>query len=182
MSPSANLTSEQLKEITEDEQKTDKGARDIQEQVEDGEEVLDPDIISSVLNTVLNTINNEFEQECLNEAVRLPNAPLIRQSITDRVPGCMYSIPGLPRTKFLAQQVCAVWFIVRRWIWDSDMPGALVAEEMGLRKTFTSAAAAMICKLQTGQVVMGLPLPILWWNTLSRVDEYCAEQKSWEDR
>jgi hypothetical protein len=46
------------------------------------------------------------------------------------------------------------------------MPGALVADEMGLGKTFTSVAAAMLCKLVTEKVVMGLPLSILWGNTL----------------
>jgi hypothetical protein len=42
MSPSAKLQSEQQKEIIEDEYNTDKGARDVQEQVEDGKLVLDP--------------------------------------------------------------------------------------------------------------------------------------------
>jgi len=166
MSPSAQLTSEQLKEIIEDDKNTDKGAREVQDQVEDGEEVLDPANTSSVLNTVLSTINNEFEHECLDEAVRLLNVHPIRQSTDDRVPGHKYSIPGLPGTKFLAHQVWAIWFIVRRWVWDTDMPGALVADEMGLGKTFTSVAAAMLCKLVTEKVVMGLPLSILWWNTL----------------
>jgi hypothetical protein len=166
MSLSAQLTSEQLKEIIEDEKNTDKSAREVQEQVEDGEEVLDPENTSAVLNTVLNTINNEFEHECLDEAVRLLNARPIRQSPDDRVPGRKYSIPGLPGTKFLAHQVWAIWFIVRRWVWEADMPGALVADEMGLGKTFTSVAAAMLCKLVTEKVVMGLPLSILWGNTL----------------
>jgi len=161
MSPSAQLTSEQQTEIIEDEKNTDKGAREVQEQVEDGEEVLDPENTSSVLNTVLNPINNEFEHECLDEAVRLLNAHPIRQSTDDHVPGHKDSIPGLPGTKFLAHQVRAICFIVRRWVWDADMPGALVADEMGLGKTFTSVAAAMICKLLTEKVVMGLPLSIL---------------------
>jgi hypothetical protein len=134
--------------------------------VEDGEEVLDPENTSPVLSTVLNTINNEFEHECLDEAVRLLNAHPIRQSADDRVPGHKASIPGLPGTKFVAHQVWAIWFIVRRWVWDADMPGALVADEMGLGKTFTSVAAAMICKLLTEKVVMGLPMSILWGNTL----------------
>jgi len=43
MSLSAQLTSTQLKEIIEDEKNTDKSAREVQEQVEDGEEVLDPE-------------------------------------------------------------------------------------------------------------------------------------------
>jgi len=46
------------------------------------------------------------------------------------------------------------------------MPVALVADEMGLGKTFNSVAAAMICKLLTEKVVMGLQLSILWGNTL----------------
>jgi len=166
MGTSARLTSEQLKGIIKDEKKTDQSAREVQEQVEDGEEVLDPTNTSSVLNPVLNTINNQSEYECLDEAVRLLNAHPIRQSTDDRVPGHMYSIPGLSRTKFLEHQVWAIWFIVQRWVWDADMPGALVADEMGLGKTFTSVAAAMLCKLVTEKVVMGLPLSILWGNTL----------------
>jgi hypothetical protein len=46
------------------------------------------------------------------------------------------------------------------------MPGALVVDEMSLGKTFTSVAAAMICKLLTEKVVMSLPLSIGWGNTL----------------
>jgi hypothetical protein len=122
MSPSAQLTSEQLKEINENETNTDKDAREVQEQLENGEEVLNSANASSVLNTVLSTINNEFEHEGLDEAVRLLNAHSIRRSTDDRVPGQKYSIPGLPGTKFLAQQVWAIWFIVRRWVWDADMP------------------------------------------------------------
>jgi hypothetical protein len=98
MSPSGQLTSEQLKEIIEDEKNTDKDAREVQEQLEDGEEVLDPANASSVLNMVLSTINNEFEHKCLDEAVRLLNAHSIRQSTDDRAPGHKYSIPGLPGT------------------------------------------------------------------------------------
>jgi hypothetical protein len=166
MSPSAQLTSEQLKEIIEDEKNSDKDASEVREQVEDGEEVLDPANTSSVLNTVLSTINNEFEPKCLDEAVRLLYAHSICQSTYDRVPGHKYSIPGLPGTKFLAHQVWAIWLIMRRWVWDGDMPGALVADEMGLGKTFTSVAAAMLCKLLTEKVVMGLPLSIVRGNTL----------------
>jgi len=112
----AQLTSKQLKEIIEDERNMDKSASEVQEQVEDGEEVLNPENTSSVLNTVLNTINNEFEHECLEEAVRLLNARPVRQSPDDRIPGRKYSIPGLPGTKLLAHLVWAIWFIVRRWV------------------------------------------------------------------
>ena len=133
----------------------------------DGKEDLDPENTSSVLNTILNTINNGFEHECHVEGVRMLNAHRIRQSIDDRVPCHKCSIPGLPGKKILARQVWAIWFIVRRWVWDADMPGALVANEMGLGKTFTSVAAAMICILLTEKVAVGLPLSILWGNTLA---------------
>jgi len=166
MIPSSKLTSEQLKEIIEDENKTENSAREVPEQVEDGEEVLDPDISISVLNTVLNTINNKFEHHSLGAAVRLLNALPIRQSTEDHVPGQEYSIPGLPGTKFLAHQVSATWCTVRMWVGDAYMPGALVADEVGLGKTFTSVSAAMICTLLTEKVVMGLPVAILCGDTL----------------
>jgi len=57
MSPSPQLTSEQQKGIIQDEKTTDKGAREVQEEVEDAEEVLDPDDSGSVLTAVPDTIN-----------------------------------------------------------------------------------------------------------------------------
>jgi len=168
MNLSAQLTSELLKEIIEEEKNVDKSAREVQEQVEDGEEVLDPENTSLELNRVLNTINNEFEHECLDEAVRQLNARCICHSPDDRVPGRKYSIPGLSGTKFLVHQALAIWFIIRRWVWNADIPGALVADEMCLGKTFTSVAAAMLCKLVTERVVIGLPLSILWGNTIEQ--------------
>jgi len=116
VSLSAQLTSQQLRVIIKDKKNTNKTATEVQEHVEDGEEVFDPQNTSSVLNTVLNTINNEFEHECFDEAVRLLKAHPNRQSPDDHIPGRKYSIPGLFRTKFLAYQVWANWFIMRRWV------------------------------------------------------------------
>jgi len=166
MSVSVQLTSEQLQPIIEDEMNTNKSAREVQEQLEVTEEVLDPENTCSVQNSVLNTINNECKHDCFDEAVRLLNVRSIRQSPDDHDPGRKYSIRGVPRTKLLAHQVGAIQLIMKRWVWDADMPGTLVADEMGLGKTFTSVAAAMLCKLVTQNVVMGLPLSILWGNTL----------------
>ena len=98
----------------------------------DGEAVLNRHNTSSVLSTVLNTIDHEFEHKCVGEAVSLVNTHPNRQSTDHRVPGHNYSILGLPRTMFLVHQVLAIWFIVSRWVWVADMPGALVADEMGL--------------------------------------------------
>jgi len=38
--------------------------------------------------------------------------------------------------KLLEHQVWAIWFLVRKWVCDVDMPGLQVADEMGLDKTF----------------------------------------------
>jgi len=52
---------EQLQEIIEDEKITDNSAMEVQEIVEDGEEVLDPDNSTAVLHTVRNSNNNDIE-------------------------------------------------------------------------------------------------------------------------
>jgi len=95
-----------------------------------GEEDVYPENTSSVLNHVLNTINKEFEHECLEGALRLLNTHPIGQSIDDRVPSHKSSIPGLPGTNILTHQVWSIWFIVSRWVWDADIPGALVADNI----------------------------------------------------
>jgi hypothetical protein len=46
------------------------------------------------------------------------------------------------------------------------MPDALVADEMDLGKTFTSVATAILCKMVTEKVLIGLPLSTLWGNTV----------------
>ena len=149
-----------------EEYNTHKGARDVQKQVENGDKVHDLANTSSVSNPVISTINTAFEHESLEEAVRVLNTHYNCQSTDDCVPGHNYSFPGLPRTQFQAHQVSAIWFILRRWVWDTDMPGALVANDMGLGQTFIPVAAEIICKSVTQKVVMGLPFSISWGNTL----------------
>jgi len=86
MSPSAPLTLEQLKEIIKNEMKRGKGAREDQEQVEDGEEVLNPDNSSTVMKTIRNISNNKHEHQCLDEAVNVLNARQSHQLQADKVP------------------------------------------------------------------------------------------------
>jgi hypothetical protein len=52
-------------------------------------------------------------------------------------------------------------------VWEADMPGGLVANEIDLGKTFSSVAAAMLWKLVTEYHVMVLPLSIVWGNTIA---------------
>jgi hypothetical protein len=51
--------------------------------------------------------------------------------------------------KLLVYQDWVIWLIVRRWYWDFDMAEALVADTMGLGKTFTMVTVAMIFTLLT---------------------------------
>jgi hypothetical protein len=187
VSLSPQHTSKQLKEIIDDKNNMDQRAREVQEYVEDGKEVLNPENTSSVLNPVLNTITNEFEHECLNEAVRLPNAGRIPQSPDVCVPGCMYSIPGQCGTKCLVHQVWAIWFVMARWVWNADVLGALLTDEMGIGKTCTSVGTAKLCKLVTEIFVNGLPLFILWGITIeewvilahNHIPSIVGEEREW---
>jgi len=116
LSTSPQLTSALLKVTIKAEVKIDKGAREVQEQRGDGEEVLNLSNTSAVLNTVPNTIHNEVEHECRDEAVRLLNPNPFHISTDDCVQGYEYSITVLLRGRFLAHKVSAIWFIVRRWV------------------------------------------------------------------
>jgi len=66
MSPSTEITCDQLKEIIDHEKNTGKCASEVQQQVEDGKDVLDQPNTSSVQDTAFNTINNEFEHKFLD--------------------------------------------------------------------------------------------------------------------
>jgi hypothetical protein len=97
-------------------------------------------------DALMATINNTFEHECLEEAVALLGAVPRGDSHADAIRGPKYTLKQFPEVRFLAHQIWAIWFIVRRWIFDVDLPGALLADEMGLGKTFTILAAALYAK------------------------------------
>jgi hypothetical protein len=84
--------------IIDDKKNTDKSVREVQEQVKDGEEVLNPDHSSSVQNIILNSINDKFDHKCLDEAVNVLNLHVIDQSPDACVPGRMKSIAAMPGT------------------------------------------------------------------------------------
>jgi len=144
---------------------TDHIEREVQNPV-DSEEGLHPDNINSVWSSHLHTINNKFEHDFLDEAVRLRNAHPIRQSRDAHVPDHKNSSPGLTETTFLVHKSWAIYFILRRWISNGEMPGILVTDIMGLRTAFTLVAVAHLWKIVTDKVVMGSAMSILWQNTL----------------
>jgi hypothetical protein len=95
----------------------------------DVQENLDPDNGKLEFNTVPNAYNNQFDHQSLDKVVRLLNADSICHSVDNCVPGHNYLIPDLPRILFQAHQIRAIWDILRRSVWHTDMPGAWVADE-----------------------------------------------------
>jgi len=181
LSPSAELTFEQLNKIFEDEKQTDRCAWEVEGNI-DGQEVLNPDNSSSQSITVLNWISNEFQYECLGEADRLLNVCPICQLNNVQFSGNEYSISGLPEMMSLLHQCLTMWSIVRRWVLYWDMPGALVTDDMALRKSFNLVAASMICMLRTWKDVVGLPTVDIMGESPWHISEYGTESLSWHYR
>ena len=89
-----------------------------------------------LLDVVNTSLNNDFAHECLDLAIRRLGAshlPAIEQDIGPQV----FAIPGIPKGRFLPHQVWGIWFLVDRVIGNSPPP-ALLADNMGLGKTFTA--------------------------------------------
>ena len=122
----------------------------------------------SLPEEIMATLNNSFEHECLEEAVTLLGANHRPDSMDDGIRGQKYTLKYFPGVSFLAHQIWGIWFIVRRWIFDYDLPGALVADEMGLGKTFTVLAAALYAKCLVEDVINspGARLSVLHNRTL----------------
>jgi len=143
---------------------TDQCTREVQEPV-GGEEVLNADDTSTVLCNVPNRLNNKYGLESVENTVRLLNDHLIHQLLDDWVSDNNYSIPALPGTNFLVYQIWAIWFIVRRWVSDSDITRVLVADEMGPGMMFNLTATVMIFQLLIGKILVVFLQSILWGNT-----------------
>jgi hypothetical protein len=131
-----------------------KGGREVLKQL-DGEEVFDPDNTCSVLSTVPNAIRNYFEYKCMLAVIKLLNSYRLCLSTHNRIPANQCSYPVLSIFKYLVHQVRKIQYMVRRWVWNPDLPGGLVADEMSFGKMFTSVAAVLICKLLAVMIVMG---------------------------
>jgi len=170
----AHLTLEQLNEVIQDVRYTKQGACEVQVEV-DAEEVLDLDITNSAWSTVHNTVNCETEHECLDEVVRLLNAYLIHQMIDDHVPGDTYSIPGLAGTIFQVHNVSSIWFIVTRWVSDSDMAEVIVGDVISLGKILFSVAMALIYSADS-EGCCGVVTDNFVGEYTGRMGEYDSEQ------
>ena len=121
----------------------------------------DAEIAVSVLGDVLlATVNNSFEHECLEEAVALLGATSRPDAPDDLFRGTKYLLKSFPSVSFLAHQMRAIWFLVRLWLFDVDLPGVLLADKMGLRKTFTALAAAVFAKTIAHSFMLNKEYPL----------------------
>ena len=117
---------------------------------------------------LLTTLNNSFEHECLEEAVALLGATSRPDALADQIRGMKYLLEPFPSVAFLTHQIWVIWFIVRRWVFNVDLPGVLLVDEMGLGKTFTVLAAALYAKIVSDELVSNKEyrLPFLFGQTL----------------
>ncbi|KAF8523045.1 SNF2 family N-terminal domain-containing protein [Trichophaea hybrida] len=109
---------------------------------------------------------NAYEHECFDDALKYLDAkPAPR--INGEVPGGpKWILPGIPNGRFMMHQVWAVWFVIKRWLWESSLPGVLIADEMGLGKTWTAIGAAMTSKIIYEQAMRG-DIPMAIFNGLT---------------
>ena len=122
----------------------------------------DSDETSTVLgDALLTTLNNSFEHECLEEAVALLGATSRPDAQDDVIRGTKYLLKAFPSVTFLAHQIWGIWFLVRRWLFDVDLPGVLLADEMGLGKTYTVLAAALFAKTIAHSLMTRQDCPLL---------------------
>ncbi len=119
---------------------------------------------------LLKIMNNSLEHQCLEEAIFLLGAVARTDAPEDTIRGTKYKLKALPNVTFLAHQIWAIWFIVRRWVFDVDLPGVILADEMGLGKTFTVMAAALYAKMLTHDLLSdpSRQLPVLFNQSLQQ--------------
>ena len=117
---------------------------------------------------LLTTLNNYFEHECLEEAVALLRPTSRPDTLADQIQGTKYLLEPFPSVAFLVHQIWTIWFIVRRWVFDVDLPGVLLADEMGLGKTFTVIVAAHYAKIVSNELMSNkeYKLPFFFGRTL----------------
>ena len=86
----------------------------------------------------------------------------------DQIRGTKYLLEPFPSVAFLTHQIWVIWFIVRRWVFDVDLPRVLLVDEMGLSMTFSVLAAALYAKIVYNELVSNkeYKLPFLFGRTL----------------
>ena len=104
-------------------------------------------------------LNNNFEHQCFEVAVgRLGASHLPRRA--EEIGPHVFGIPGIPKGRFLPHQVWGIWFLVERVVGKSPSV-ALLADDMGLRKTFTALGALLHLKWISSEATEGRGLACL---------------------
>ena len=104
-------------------------------------------------------LNNDFEHQCFEVAVGRLGVSHLPRKAEDIVPH-LFGIPGIPKGRFLPHQVWGIWFLVERVVGKS-LPVALLADHMGLGKTFTALGALLHLKWISSETTEGRGLACL---------------------
>ena len=96
------------------------------------------------LDLTSSNLNNDFEHQYFDIACRKLGASHLPAKEEEMSP-YVFAILGIPRGWFLLYQVWGIWYLVERVVSFSP-PVALLADDMGLRKTFTALHALLHLK------------------------------------
>ena len=89
-------------------------------------------------------LNNDFKHQCFYITCR--RLGVSHLPAKERDMGLyVFAIPGIPMGQFLPHQVLGIWFLVERVVSFSP-PVALLADHIGLGKTFTALGALLHLK------------------------------------
>lgn len=112
-----------------------------------------------MLALVGSNLNNDFEHQCLELAVRKLGAEMLEPRDGD-IGNRVLRIPGIPNGRFLPHQIWGIWFLVDRIITDAP-PVALLADDMGMGKTFTALGTVLHLKWIASEADAGRRLACL---------------------
>ena len=113
----------------------------------------------TLLDIATSNRNNVFEHECLDLAIQNLGASLLPAVEGDMGPQ-VFRIPGIPKGRFLPHQVWGIWFLVDRIV-ENSVPVALLADDVGLGKTFTALGALLHLKWISSEAALGRRLACL---------------------
>jgi hypothetical protein len=121
-----------------------------------------------LLDVVFPNLINDFEHNCLDRTIWRLRAQWLEPRDGDIGPILM-GIPGIPNGWFLLHQVWGVWFLVACVISDTT-PVALLADDMGLRKTFNMLGTLLYLKWVLSEASAGRELACFYVRSVEDLD------------
>lgn len=143
-------------------------ARHRQPDAGDSTETAQVSVQAELLDVASGNINSDFEHQCLSLAIERLGAQQL-QAVEGDIGPEVFSIPGIPRCRFLPHQVWGIWFLVNRVIGNSA-PVALLADDMGLGKTYTALGALLHLKWISSEAALGHRMDCVEGRTLDDLE------------